>query len=155
MFCGSTGPTVFPPPETDVPCCYGSALEGPSRCTCWRPVYDVDQLPLRGGTVDARTVPCRDCAYRPDSPENRDGESLPYGQHRTVFWCHQGMRRVVGWVHPDGRYAPAEPGCYDPPSAEGVHVPLKADGTPADLCAGWLAQRSLDVDTSEILRGEQ
>lgn len=144
--CGAaSGPTVYPPPADDIPCCYGS-IDGPDQCACWQPVYDTDQQETRGGSmVQARTVPCHDCAYRPDSPEQRDCVPLP-GRSRGVFWCHQGMRRIVGWRHPDGRYAPAGAGAYDPPSLAGGAVPLKADGETADLCAGWLSQAAENVD---------
>jgi MoaA/NifB/PqqE/SkfB family radical SAM enzyme len=61
-----------------------------------------------------------------------------------IFWCHQGIRRVVEYRHPDGRVYPVPPlaagvdGAYEPPIIDGR--PYKADGTPADVCAGWWAR---------------
>jgi hypothetical protein len=42
----------------------------------------------------------------------------------------------VAYRHPSGAEIPGHPAGYDPPIVDGV--PCKADGTPADLCAGWL-----------------
>jgi hypothetical protein len=37
-------------PAEYVPCCYGSASDGPAGCTCWRPPFDSEQLSAdRGG----------------------------------------------------------------------------------------------------------
>lgn len=54
------------------------------------------------------------------------------------FWCHQGMRRPLYWEHPAGVRITGSPADYDPPIED--LVPFKADGTPADLCAGWAAR---------------
>lgn len=138
------------------PCCAGSAMFGPDRCTCWREVYDLDQQPPRtdllallaaGIQPNTRPMMCADCAYRPGSPEKvgADGyagdaeflESIAASGER--FWCHQGIRRPIKLVHPSGAEIPAHAGAYDPPKHAGI--PLRADGTPAELCAGWAARR--------------
>lgn len=133
---------------TDAGCCIGSGVYGPHRCTCWEPVYDIpeqgDPTPAPAATRDQM---CQDCAYRPDSPE-RTGDphqkaaapgELDRIAHESTFWCHTGMRRLVAYEHPIvGRVAPRGVS-YDPPSIDAV--PYKADGTPADRCAGWAARR--------------
>lgn len=65
-----------------------------------------------------------------------DLEALPN------FWCHQGIRRPVAYRHPDGRVRPVEDSAdYRPPMGKvaptGEQVPYRADGTPAERCAGW------------------
>lgn len=140
-------------------CCIGAVHRGPDGCTCWRPVYDAEQAPAVGEAAPAtRTEMCADCACRGDSPEWREerGEDLGMrssiaGLHQLVatgrpFYCHQGMRRVVAERHPSGSERPRPPGDYAPGERGGI--PLKADGTPADICAGWAAMRA------RILRGE-
>lgn len=129
------------PPEDLVPCCMGAAVHGPRSCTCWEPVFDQPQHePVGDCSRSARRhALCHDCAYRPGSPERSDPEtagglmSLPeVGQ---PFYCHQGMRRLVRWEHPDGRTYTPDRDDYHPGYAE--DVPLKADGTPAAICEGW------------------
>lgn len=143
------------PPAGDGSCCYGAAIYGPHRCTCWTPVYDLDQQPVDGQSVKllaagvepvTRRLMCEDCAYRPGSPE-RSGDPSYVGDADRLeeiaaadrFWCHQGIRKPVKWRHPSGVEIDAHPGAYRPPSHDGV--PYRADGTPAELCAGWDARR--------------
>ena len=128
-------------------CCYGAAVYGPQRCTCWTPVYDLEQQEIQPGLPLPR-VPvrmCHDCAFRPGSPERSGDESYAHASQddldamvagRTPFACHQGIRHPVKWVHPSGVEVAGHPGGYDPPIVDGI--PYKADGTPADLCSGWL-----------------
>lgn len=129
----------------EAPCCMASAVRGPRACTCWTPVYDLDQAaPNLSTQPQTRASCCHDCAYRNDSPERADldlGEELVdiAGSADSVFACHQGMRRVVAYRHPDGREIPAGPGDYHPPMVG--QVAFRADGTPADWCAGWAAHR--------------
>jgi hypothetical protein len=128
-------------------CCMGAAVYGKDRCTCWEPVYDLDQQPLQPGGMGLRVKMCPDCAYRKNSPERRgedgyegDPESLDeMVMTGDMFVCHQGIRKPVKWVHPSGAEIPGHPAGYSPPLLDGV--PYKADGTPADLCAGWAARR--------------
>lgn len=129
-------PTEWTDDDTAAPCCWGS-VDAPDGCTCWEPVYDLDQQPDAPGPRRTRDVRCEDCAYRPGSPEHGTGE-LP-GPKSRPFYCHQGMRRVAAFRHPDGRELPAGPGDYAPPVRDGL--PRKADGTPADRCAGWAQQK--------------
>lgn len=133
----------------EMPCCMASAMRGPRACTCWEPVYDLRQTDpdnsreYSRADLHVRAECCFDCAYRNGSPERAEGydEELRdvAGTAGDVFACHQGMRRVVSWRHPDGRELPAGDGDYAPPMIGGVA--FKADGTSADLCAGWAAHR--------------
>ncbi len=90
---------------------------------------------------------CHDCAFRPGSPE-RQGDERYHGSDGKLdelawsgepFYCHQGLRRVVAWRHPADVEVPAGPDDYDPPV--GLTMPYQADGTPAEVCAGWAARR--------------
>ena len=133
-------------------CCHGAAMDL-SRCTCWEPVFDLDQAPPDPGAVGTIAADmCHDCAYRAGSPERAD----EHGAEHLVtivgtgepFYCHQGMRRAVGYRHPamlGGRLTlPAGPGDYQPPRGHdrtGYPVAYRADGTVADLCHGWSARR--------------
>lgn len=132
----------------EMPCCEGSAFVGPEACTCWEPVFDIEQQPPHGQIEPGvRPNMCHDCAYRPSSPERSgdpdaamDGDRLQElvaGGYR--FWCHQGMRRPTHWKHPYGATVPPSPLNYQPPIIEGI--PYKADGTPGDICGGWAALR--------------
>jgi hypothetical protein len=134
-------PTEWPDDYEGVPCCMGSAVNGPAGCTCWRPIYDRRQRKPVAGPPPVRSEMCADCAYRPGSPERADTflyeqiDSITYND-RTPFYCHQGIRRVVAWRHPDGRVLDAEPGAYAPGRE---HPPCKANGQPAEVCGGWAA----------------
>lgn len=120
-----------------VPDCYGHALDGPEACTCWEPAYDRRQRRTVAGPMPIRTAMCADCAYRPQSREYQAAGGPP--DHAT-FVCHQGLRRVVTWRHPDGRVRQVGEGYeahYDPPVARGQT--WRTDGQPASFCAGWAA----------------
>lgn len=129
--------------DDEVPCCMASAMRGPRACTCWREVHDLEQAEAVPGEPCARAKCCADCAYLPGSPEREDGYGPDLAElaldARGRFACHQGMRRVVAFRHPDGREIEAGPGDYAPTVVG--NVAYKADGTPADLCAGWAAHR--------------
>ena len=147
---GIAGCEMIPPDLPDAgegACCMGAAVYGPRRCTCWEPVYDLDQQPVHPGEMGLRVKMCVDCAYRPNSPERR-GEEGYQGDPESLdemvatgdlFACHQGIRRPVAWRHPSGAEVPGHPAGYAPPLHDGK--PYKADGSPADLCAGWAARR--------------
>ncbi len=132
-------------------CCDGCRKHGPVGCTCWRPVFDLEQttpsFPQHGPVDPAvRDSMCHDCAYRPGSPEKSghpdykgDAAELDRLARVDRFWCHQGMRRPLYWEHPAGVRVEGSPADYDPP-IDGF-VPYKADGTPAELCSGWDARR--------------
>lgn len=130
-------------------CCYGAAVYGPSRCTCWEPVYSEERHAPTGGVMAGREEQCVDCAFRHDSAEFQDAEGREFLESIVAtgepFICHQGMAYTVEWRHPSGRVLPMtvdEVGSihtWEPLYREGV--PAKADGSPADLCAGWLARR--------------
>jgi hypothetical protein len=150
----------FGPPDApdagEGACCIGAAVYGPERCTCWEPVHDLEQATpdpelvqwLAAGIQPVtRRRMCADCAYRPGSPE-RTGDKGYQGDAESLhelaaagerFWCHQGIRRTAAWRHPAGVEAPGSPAAYDPPIVDAV--PYRADGTPAELCAGWDARR--------------
>ena len=144
-------------PDTGVGgCCWGEIVGGPDRCTCWEPTYDLEQADpdpelvrwLAAGVQPVtRERMCGDCAYRPGSPE-RSGVEGYAGDAELLerlaaagdrFWCHQGCRQPVAWTHPVGITIPGGPGAYAPPVVAGV--PYRADGTPAEVCAGWAARR--------------
>lgn len=155
------------PDAGDGMCCPGAAVYGPQRCTCWTPVYELEQAPVDQTAMrllDAGVAPvtrqrmCEDCAYRPNSPE-KSGDETYAGDPEFLegiadrgerFWCHAGMRIPVRWRHPSGMEIPAHPGGYDPPRVGSV--PYRADGSPAELCAGWDARRRAlthDATTTE------
>lgn len=150
------GGGLYIPPELcdrdepmEIPCCMGAAL-AENHCTCWEPIFDLEQQPLADGgepgEITTRVKCCHDCAYRNGSPERSDDRTEALDQHVWVegeeFWCHQGVRRVVAFRHPDGRVLPAGEGDYRPPAdPEGRPVIWKADGTVAERCAGWAALR--------------
>jgi hypothetical protein len=135
-------------PDVDPGCCYGSAVYGPHRCTCWKPVFDSEQVDVIPGKPGNRSTLCSDCAFRPNSPERNGDERFDHAGEGELeelvggvgtFYCHQGMRRVVQMTHPCGAVVDIPPGSYHPPQRRGVAY--KADGTPADVCAGLAARR--------------
>lgn len=150
------GSPNMPPSVTDemlhdIPCCMGEAIGGPHACTCWEPTFDVDQTPLEDAGEPPAEIPtrdkcCHDCAYRQGSLERERGEGeyledVASGPGKE-FWCHQGVRRVVTFKHPDGRELPAGDGDYRPPVGPPDRpIVWKADGTPGERCAGWSALR--------------
>lgn len=151
----AVGRPEFPDLALDAPCCESSCYYGPERCTCWEPVYNLDQqfvdeqaraLLAAGIEPNTRSLMCVDCAYRPGSPEKSadptyqgDADELERIAREDRFWCHQGTRRPVKWVHRSGAEIPGHPASYRPPVVDAV--PYKANGTPSDLCAGWAARR--------------
>lgn len=135
-------------------CCFGALEDGATGCTCWDPVYDLEQQqPLDNPSPGQRTEMCADCAYRPDSPERTgddrhacsdDGELDDIARGDNPFWCHQGLRKPVAFKHETlGIVVPADADAYEPlfRMVNGKRVPIKADGTAGDRCAGWLARR--------------
>lgn len=147
QICGGGDPAPWETedwPEGWVPCCMGSANGGPRGCTCWEPVFDLEQQPIQPEIRDVvRDRGCDDCAYRPGSPERADpGEAAELEEHVArgeIFWCHQGIRCAIAYHHPDGRiYDPGVRQDYRPPLTPAPDSrPYKADGT---LCAGWWAR---------------
>jgi len=152
-------------PPVDDACCMGVIHHGPKGCTCWQPVYDVDQaepdpdtfrLLELGCTASPRAGMCADCAYRPGSPEKRgdpgysaDAEQLEHLAAAGIpFWCHDGMRRPVRWRHPSGREIDASAQNYLPPQVVvgRQRVPVRTNGQPGLLCAGWDARRRALAD---------
>lgn len=137
-------------------CCIGAAMFGPDRCTCWEPVYDMEQVtPDLTIPGTGRADMCADCAFRPDSPERNGADGYAHndpdeldrivGPAGGVFFCHQGIRRPIKWVHPSGAEVAGSPSNYDPPIVK--NVPFKADGTPADICHGFLVRRLKALQT--------
>lgn len=151
--CGLAGMPPDLPDAGEGMCCTGAAVMGKDRCTCWTAVYDLEQQPVTPG-LPLPPIPvrmCATCAYRPGSPE-RKGEEGYAGDEDLLdelvatgspFYCHAGIRKPVAWRHPSGAEIPGHPGGYEPPIADSV--PYKADGTPADICAGWLLRRVKEV----------
>ena len=129
--------------NAELPCCIGSAEYGPGRCTCWRPEYDQPQAPPASGPRPVRARMCSDCAFRPDSPERNHDPRYAHSDEDSfeamldgVFVCHQGLRRIVRQHHPKGAAVDAPPCAYAP-----AEPPCKADGSPAEYCAGWAAEQ--------------
>jgi hypothetical protein len=146
--CGGLLPAIELPDAGDGICCAGAAMFGPQRCTCWTPVFDLEQQQPKPGTMAARSSMCPDCAYRGGSPERR-GEDGYQGDEDSLgemvatgspFVCHQGMRKPARYRHPSGAETAGHPAAYEPPVIDGVAY--KADGTPADLCFGWSLRRA-------------
>jgi hypothetical protein len=143
MSCGAGVHAFLLPEDLDeddprnVLCCAGAAMRGPGSCTCWEPVYDVVQELIVEGPPETRGELCGDCAFRKDSPERRRGDDPA---DLGSFWCHQGVRLIVAYVHPDGRRREAHreegvPMDYDPVKRPGLIY--RADGQPGQRCAGW------------------
>jgi len=144
----------LPDPCPDgVPCCDGYAYIGPHACLCWEPVYeDGQQEPRREAEHLTRPSMCVDCAFRPGSPERRDSEQAACSSgdllrivhnREEVFACHDGLRKGVGWRHPNGMFVHVDPRDgvvpYSPP-IEGRRA-YRLDGSPALHCAGLAAAR--------------
>lgn len=143
------------PPDEALHCCWGSAVYGPARCTCWEAVYDVDQtdpvLPVPDGSIEVRQARCGDCAFRRDSKERADEwseeELLGLAVAGTPFWCHDGMRRPKLYRHPVLGDVRASGDDWRPPTVAGV--PFRRDGRPGLLCAGWAQEvRRLERETA-------
>ncbi|MER7002235.1 hypothetical protein ABT297_04190 [Dactylosporangium sp. NPDC000555] len=136
------------PDEADWPvgCCIGNDLGGPDRCTCWVPVFALEQQPPRPprepADIERQPRMCGDCAFRKGSPERADqfmeDALFDLAASGQPFWCHQDMRRPLYWRHPDGRRVEGSTADWQPPFVAGV--PYRADGRPGLLCAGWLAR---------------
>lgn len=132
-------------------CCFNAAGNGPLACTCWQPRYSAAQADcaVPPGCVVERAQQCADCAYRADSPEQSDTymaeklDDITFDAHQP-FWCHQGIRWPVAWVHPAGYEVRGDHADYSPPIIDGR--PYKADGSPADLCVGWAARNRHHLD---------
>lgn len=122
-------------------CCIAAAVYGPGHCLCWEPVFDQEQAEPAPTPVATRATMCADCAYRPDSPERAAGDlDLDEIALTARFFCHQGMRRALRLRHPSGAVVELPPGAYEP--LVDAAASYRADGTPADLCAGWAAARA-------------
>ena len=97
---------------------------------------------------------CGDCAFRDGSPERSNEKGYDHNSNDLIdemvaqpgvtFFCHQGMRRVVLLRHPSGVEIPAHPASYRP-AIEG-RLSFKADGAPADICAGFTQARKANSD---------
>lgn len=149
-------------PDTGGSCCQGSAIMGPTHCTCWTEEWTLDQQPIGRDVpmpvmIEVRPDQCDDCAYRADSKERAGdpnqrcsdpGELDHIARGDVPFWCHDGLRRLVALVHPSGARYDVTSDHYDPPIIAGSDigsphpgVPFKADGSPAFICAGWDVRR--------------
>ena len=146
-------------------CCLGSAGRGRSCCTCWTEVLNlVAQEPQEPGPPQVRSTPCHDCACRLTSPERTDRDDMASswdGVLRSAgkglpFYCHDGMPVVVARVHdPTGNrfeVAPEDRHGYRP-RLDSRGCPVRADGSPALLCAGWAALAQAEGH-DWFLRGE-
>lgn len=131
-------------------CCMGAAARGPEHCTCWEPIYDQQQKPPTGRFKPPCKKACHDCAYRAGSPERSGNDNyhhaaetpggLPSLRHGAVFYCHQGLRRIVAIKHSGTGYRLdlSSNDYYEPvKTADGL---LDADGDVAPICAGYWAR---------------
>lgn len=155
FICGSAAPAQVMRVLTGMTsCCVGALEDGPASCECWVPIYDLEQQPIAESlTPGQRTEMCADCAYRPDSPERTgddrhtcsdDGELDDIARGDNPFWCHQGLRKPTAFRHETlGIIVPTDSDAYDPPFAkiDGRRIPIKADGSAGDRCAGWMARK--------------
>lgn len=148
----------WPDATGGIPCCMGYALDGPGGCTCWEPIFDLEQQPVQEHLpVKERGSMCHDCAFRKDSPERTGADG--YGADQETlddlvwsgrqFLCHQGSRRVLMYRHPGGMEINAHPADYDPPQCRNTQRAFKADGTPQDICAGWSKMRRKAVKAKD------
>jgi hypothetical protein len=142
------------PPVGAMGCCWGEVMGGLSGCTCWRPVFDVEQQspipPASPDDLGAMPRMCGDCAFRKGSPERSDPwmeeTLLELPTSGDPFWCHEGMVRPAAWRHPKLGPEYDVPGSSDdwqPPQVAGI--PYRADGRPGLLCAGWAARAARAV----------
>ena len=143
-------------------CCWGAMDRGPTGCTCWSPVYENAALAQLAPKTDTdlvtRSAMCADCAYRPDSPERNGDEAQECSEPGDLdflaagdrpFWCHQGMRKVIAWVHPAGIRIESDGDHYLPPVLDGI--PYRLSGLPAERCAGWAARkRQLEAQDADL-----
>lgn len=156
MFVCGTGwlPEGIPDLSSDAdPCCAGRAIDGPRGCQCWIEVFSPPaQAEPRPGLppVPDPLRPCSTCAYNRDSPEKRSEPGYQAGPDDLErlaatgipFYCHAGMRYLIGYVHPpSGRSWSPPLGDFRPPTVAGV--PYRADGSPGFVCAGWLLRRAV------------
>lgn len=148
--CGSYPASAWaeqnPGDDYPVGCCIGNDMYGPERCTCWKPVFELEQQPpqppQRPEDIETQPRMCGDCAFRKDSPERAEGflEDALYAMAGAgqPFYCHEGMRRPAYWLHPDGRRVGGSTADWQPPIVAGL--PYRADGRPGLLCAGWMGR---------------
>jgi hypothetical protein len=129
-------------------CCWEAVDGGLTACSCWEPVYSVDQADpqpcdIPRNEIPARVTMCGDCAFRPGSPERSTEwhreELFALADRGEPFFCHDGMRRPLAWRHPTLGEIPGDPDDWQPPIIDGV--PYRAPGEPALMCAGWAARR--------------
>ena len=137
-----------PPPEGVYGCCWESVNTGGDRCSCWTPVLDVEpSAELQEGPTGARRKACHDCAYRAGSPERAELGGLPeYGRHQP-FLCHQGVGRIIAWIHPSGARVDVDPALDDYAPTQRGDRAWRSDGSPAELCAGWAAVNRIRATT--------
>lgn len=136
-----TGGPLLPAPDPVLPCCETSAHTDGEECTCWTSRLTVEPTDrLQEGPPVIRRTMCGDCAYRPGSREREEADGDPPGYSRArPFYCHTGMARAVGYSHPD------VPGEVPDVTNSDYRCYLfadrawKANGAPAELCAGWAA----------------
>ena len=134
----------------------GAAARGPGHCTCWAPVLDRDVLEPQHGPPSVRKRMCGDCAFRGGSPERSGDRRYAHSGEgdidalvaspRALFFCHQGMARKVALRHgPTGAIHWINVDSYSANAPDGRAC--KADGSPADICAGfWAAKERHHAD---------
>lgn len=140
-----------PAPEGVYGCCWASINSAGDLCSCWIPVFDVEPSEaLQEGPAAVLRRSCHDCAYRLGSPEREALEGGPpeYGRHQP-FLCHQGVPRIVAWQHPAGVRVDVDPLTDDYLPTQRGDRAWRADGSPAELCAGWAATNRIRTTPTE------
>lgn len=100
--------------------CTGYGLAGDDVWREWSGV-DVDGAPMRPAPVPPAVMrsPCRDCAFRPHSPEQESQQVAVVVTGGEPFYCHHGLHHTGSG--------------YSPPAVEGPRP------VGAMVCAGWWA----------------
>jgi hypothetical protein len=122
-------------------CCLGAAAYGPERCTCWEPVLQPEQAPPQQGPCNVAKRMCSGCAFKPGLAESDPivANVVDRSMRSQAFFCHHEVTAIVAWRHPAGFEKPAGPDRHTAPTNGWWGA--RADGRPAELCAGWMAAK--------------
>lgn len=147
-------------------CCYGAAVLGRCTCWAPAyDCQQVSPAHVAKAPVTVRAAMCRDCpawfesesrleyhaANGPDEldplnwiDEPPDCETayekmvwLAFSRRGRPFYCFEGVRRVIGAVHPDGGFVQCAP--RHAPTFNHYGQRVRADGEVTPVCAGYAA----------------
>jgi len=133
--CGSRKVRRVPIPDTRF---YATELEACCNCdAAWEP-FDPAKLLDADIPRSSFVEPCNNCAFRPDSPEQRDTqkwrELMEQLKQGDGFYCHKGVP-------------------IDPASENGFQYPVDRQGKPIAhklrLCRGYLNMLSRQLEKGE------